>query len=124
MWQYDRKLLPSAPILDVQIFAIDTRVQSISLRAKLDTGASTTVIPERLLTLLNLPPHDSVLTRSYDGSYHHSLVYRINLTFNGFDLRGIACITARRDDALLGRNVLTRFFITLNWPNLAFDMKQ
>ncbi len=89
MWQYDRNVLPPPPKLDVQIFAVDTRTQSVSLHAKLDTGASTTVIPEQLVTLLDLPPHDSTLTRSYDGSYDSSLIYRIDLLFNGFDLGGL-----------------------------------
>ncbi|MGH7601190.1 MAG: retroviral-like aspartic protease family protein [bacterium] len=123
MWQYDRNVFPPAPKLDVKIFAVNSRAQSASVRAKLDTGASTTVIPERVVTSLNLPPHNSTLTRSFDGSYHHSLIYRIDIVFNGFDLRGISCITARRDDALLGRNVLNRFFIPLDGPNLTFDMK-
>jgi len=36
----------------------------------------------------------------------------------GIRLPAVRCIAARRDDVLLGRNVLNRFLITLDGKNL------
>jgi len=124
MWFYDQTFLPPAPKLDVQVFLAGIRAQSVSLRAKLDIGAGVTVIPERLVTLLDLPSHDNTLARGYDGSHRLCPTYRIDLKFNGFEVDWIDCIATEREDVLLGRNILNLFFITLDGPNLTFDMKQ
>jgi hypothetical protein len=50
--------------------------------------------------------------------------YGIDLKFNGFDINWIDCVATERKNVLLGRNVLNRFFITLDGSNLTFDMKQ
>jgi predicted aspartyl protease len=124
MWRYDHKDFPSAPKLDVQFLVPGLRARSISLRAKLDTGASTTVIPERYVNWLILPPHETSRAFGYDGFYRLRPTYRIDLVLNGFELRWIRCSAADRDDILLERSVLNLFVITLDGPRLTFDMQQ
>jgi len=59
MWQYDHSEFPPAPKLEVQNFAAGVPPRTVSSSAKLDTGASTTVIPEEFVEWLDLQPHDS-----------------------------------------------------------------
>ncbi len=108
----------------MQVFLAGIRAQSVSLRAKLDVGASISVIPEQLVKLLDLPSHGNTLARGYDGSHRLCPTYRVDLKFNGIEVDWIDCIATDREDVLLGRNVLNLFFITLDGPNLTFDMKQ
>jgi len=124
MWFYDQTFFPPAPRLDVQVFLAGIHAQSVSLRAKLDIGASTTVIPEKLVKLLDLPSHGNTLARGYDGSYRLCTTFRVDLKFDGIEVDWIDCIATEREDVLLGRNVLNLFFITLDGPNLTFDIKQ
>jgi hypothetical protein len=45
------------------------------------------------------------------------------MRLEGVDLLAVRCIAARRDDVLLGRNVLNRFHITLDGKSLTFSVK-
>jgi predicted aspartyl protease len=123
MWSYDHSEFPAFPSFDIQIFKADLPTRSVSLRAKLDTGASITVIPEQFVAWLNLPIRDHLQIKGYDGASRLRPVYGIDLKFNGFDLYWIDCIAIQRKNVLLGRNVLNRFFIALDGPNLTFDIK-
>ena len=101
-----------------------TGVHSAALRGKLDTGADVTVIPERLVSQLGLTPKGLVWTRGYDGTYSQRPVYYARMTVEDFVVTAVRCIAAPRTDALLGRNVLNHFFITLDGKRLTFGMRE
>lgn len=124
MWRYDHSLNPPAPMLDVVIATPGFPEHNVSLRGKLDIGADLVVIPEQFAKGLDLPIRYHVRARGYDGSYRSCPVYVVDLKLNGFDVDSTPCIATRRDNVLLGREVLNLFFITLDGPNLIFDMKQ
>ncbi len=124
MWRYDNSLTPPAPILDVVIATPGFPEQNVSLRGKLDIGADLTVIPEQFVETLDLPIRYHTRARGYDGSSRSCPVYVVDLKLGGFNVDSTPCIATRRDNVLLGREVLNLFFITLDGPNLTFDMKQ
>ncbi len=124
MWSYDQSEFPAFPGFDLQVFKAELPTRSVSARAKLDIGASITVIPEQFVAWLNLSIRDHIQTTGYDGASRLLPVYGIDLKFNGFDINWIDCVATERKNVLLGRNVLNLFFITLDGPNLTFDMKQ
>jgi predicted aspartyl protease len=123
MWHYDQATFPPAPKMDVQIFKAGISTRSVNLHAKLDTGASITVIPEQFVAWLDLPSHENTRARGFDGKYQSYPLYLIDLRLNGIYVDWIDCIATKREDVLLGRNVLNLFFIPLDGPNLTFDIK-
>lgn len=110
-------------MVDVTVVHPITGLSSGTLRAKLDSGADMTVIPERLVAELRMIPRGRVWTRGYDSTYSRRPVYYVRLTVEGFDLPAVRCVAADRTDVLLGRNVLNRFTITLDGKNLAFELQ-
>lgn len=120
---YDRHFTPPAPVADVTVAHPVTGVNSGSLRGKPDTGADFTVIPEGLLDLLGLAPRGEVWARSYDGTYSQRFVYYVTLSIEGHELATVRCVAGDRSTVLVGRNALNRFVITLDGPNLKFDLR-
>jgi predicted aspartyl protease len=123
MRSYDRTLYPPGPVVSVRFVHPTTGVQSALVRGRLDTGAGVTVIPEELLAQLGLYPQAQMLTTSFDGSRSSRGLYFVGVNVEGFSLPSVRCVAASRDDALLGRNVLNNFIITLDGKSLAFDLE-
>ena len=123
MPSYDLGFNPPAPITDVTIAHPVTAAKDAVLRAKLDTGADVTVIPERVVGQLGISPKGRVWTRGYDGTYAQRPVYYVRLALEGFDLAIVRCIASDRSDVLLGRNVLNRFIIILDGKSQKFEIK-
>jgi predicted aspartyl protease len=119
---YDRSVNPPAPVADV-VVAHPVSGASSAIRGKLDIGADVTVIPQQLVTRLGLTPKGHTWARGFDGSYSRRPVYYISLTVEGFTIPSVRCIAADRRDALLGRNVLNRFVVTLDGKSLTFEMR-
>jgi len=120
---YDPSFNPPAPVIDVIVAHPITGASSGSLRAKLDSGADVTVIPERLVVQLRMTPKGRAWTRGYDGTYSQRPVYYVRLTVQGYDLPAVRCVAADRADVLVGRNVLNRFIVTLNGKNRTFQLE-
>jgi len=120
---YDPAFNPPAAVTDVTIAHPVTAAKRSVLRAKLDTGADITVIPQRLVGQLGIAPKGRVWTRGYDGTYAQRPVYYVRLTLEGFNLAAVRCIATDRSNVLLGRNVLNRFIIILDGKNLTLELK-
>jgi predicted aspartyl protease len=121
---YDATFNPPAPVADVSISHPVTGAESDALRGKFDTGTDVTVIPEQLLTQLNLTAKGHIWTRGYEGSYSQRSVYYVRITIEGFPVASVRCIATVRGDVLIGRNVLNRFFITLDGKRQTFALSE
>ena len=121
---YDATFNPPAPVADVSISHPVTGAESDLLRGKFDTGADVTVIPEQLPAQLNLTAKGQIWTRGYDGTYSQRSVYYVRMTIEGFLVASVRCIATARGDVLIGRNVLNRFFITLDGKRRNFELSE
>ena len=73
---------------------------------------------------LGLTPKGLLWIRGYDGTYTKRPVYYAQMTIEGFMLTAVRCIAAARNDALLGRNVLNHFSITLHGKQQVFELSE
>ncbi|HID91266.1 TPA: retroviral-like aspartic protease [Candidatus Bathyarchaeota archaeon] len=112
---------PPAPALTVRL-ARPLSARSIELRAKLDTGADITVLPQRVIGELGLIPAGRVSVSSFDGREQWKYTYFVDLSFHNFRFPTVEVIGARRRDALLGRDVLNLLKTTLDGKALCFDL--
>ena len=81
------------------------------------------MIPELLVPQLGLIPKGLHWARTYGGTYSQRPVYYAQMTVEGFVVTAVRCAAAR-NDALLGRNVLNHFFVTLDGKRLSFGLSE
>ena len=122
MPRYDTSVQPPAPFADILILHPSDRKQTRRIRGKLDSGADISVIPEQVADGLQLIPAREIQTRGYDGVVRDIQSYFVALEVEGYPIQLIEVVTSRRADALLGRDVLNRFKITLDGKALTFEM--
>jgi predicted aspartyl protease len=121
---YDANFNPPAPVADVAISHPVTGAKSHALRGKFDTGADVTVIPQQVVAQLNLTEKGHIWTRGYEGTYSQRSVYYVRMTIEGFPVASVRCVATARADVLVGRNVLNRFFITLDGKRQTFGLSE
>jgi hypothetical protein len=120
---YDSSFKPPAPVADVTVSHPLSGLRRRALRGKLDSGADTTVLPERVVLQLGLTPRGHVWTRGFDGTYSRRSVFYVRLRVESFDLPSVRCVAADRTTVLVGRNVLNRFLLILDGKHQTFDLQ-
>jgi len=113
---------PPAPYLPVTVVNPDTGA-GIELQAKLDSGAAMSVLPQTAVTRLNLEPMGEVLASGFDRKVTVLPTYDVTFEVEGYSIQDVEVTVSPRKDALLGRDVLNHFVITLDGKNLTFELK-
>jgi len=72
---YETSEIPPAPYIDLQVSAPNQSEVIKNMRAKLDSGASITVIPQNLVREWNLVKQGDVRARAYDNTPRLHPVY-------------------------------------------------
>lgn len=83
MLRYDPAFNPPAPYIDVRVYHPLDASKSTPCRAKLDTGADMCVIPDRLVSQLQLRPYRTITARGYDRVPMPKDVYVIRIDVEG-----------------------------------------
>ena len=122
MYSYDTNDKPPAPCLSIRVINPNTQA-SHSILAKIDTGASISVLPATLVTDSKLEPEGRVRVAGYDGSLKWLPTYTVAFDISGYLLHDVEVISTQRRSVLLGRDILNHFIITLHGKNLTFDLR-
>jgi len=119
--KYNLNYNPPAPSLKIR-FSGPSSTRSLELQAKLDTGADITVLPQHTINELRLRPSRRISVSSFDQREVWRYTYFVDLSFKNFKFPMVEVISARRRDALLGRDVLNLLKTMLDGKTLSFDL--
>jgi hypothetical protein len=123
-WAYDQAEEPPAPFLEISVYHPENIEQVAQIRAKLDTGADISAIPTVLITQLALPIVSRILIEGYDGHLTTVASYAVSIQISDVLLVHQEVISIPDPYVLLGRDVLNRFFVQLNGPDLTFNLSR
>ncbi|MFQ6040690.1 MAG: retropepsin-like aspartic protease [Candidatus Poribacteria bacterium] len=113
-FRYNKSERPPAPYIVLEIAPAGRRRKPTRRRAKLDSGASLTVIPETLRKRWNIPPFRGVTVRAYNGQRIVRPIYLADIIIGSRQFQNIEVTIAPRRNILLGRNVMNKLRITLD----------
>jgi len=121
-FRYNRGESTPAPYITLEITPSGRRRKPIRRRAKLDTGASLTVIPESLPRQWRIPFIGTATLRAYNGQRSTRPVYVVDIIIGSKRFQDVWVTVAPRRNILLGRDILNQLRITLNGPRQIIDI--
>lgn len=105
---------PAAPVVAVRVGAPDGGTAAL-VTALVDSGADLSVIPPALARALELPITDVLPVAGVEGVPRSVAVHAAELEFD--EERELVEVVAIGDEALIGRNLLNGFVVTLDGPS-------
>ena len=122
MIAYDKEVDPPAPFLSVTVASPIEKRRRETLPALLDTGSDVTAIPVRLVESLQLYPTGRLRLEDIKSETTFVYTYGVQLNVAEVIIPRTEVILTGLDFIVLGRDVLNRFYLTLNGPELLFDL--
>ncbi len=119
---YDTSSFPPAPFLPVQLAGLTAHAETVTVQAKLDTGADLTAIPVAVIERLRLMPASEIEVEGYDTRRATVRAYDVNLQIDQLKVTGLLVIGFAEDYVLLGRDVLNRMRVLLDGPALTTEI--
>lgn len=120
--RYNRGESPPAPYITLEITPSGRRCKPIRRRAKLDTGASLTVIPENLPGRWRIDSVGMATLRAYNGQKSMRPVHVVDIIIGSKHFQDVRVTVAPRRNILLGRDILNQLRITLDGPQQIIDI--
>ncbi|HIE27127.1 TPA: hypothetical protein EYP66_07565 [Candidatus Poribacteria bacterium] len=121
-FRYSRGEYPPAPYITLEITPSGRRRKPIRRRAKLDTGASLTVIPDTLPGRWRIDSVGTATLRAYNGQKSRRPVYVVDVIIGSKRFQDVSVTVAPRRNILLGRDILNQLRITLDGPLQIIDI--
>jgi predicted aspartyl protease len=122
-YAYNQQVIPPAPFVHVSVRPPFAGAVAIIVPAQIDTGADLSVIPGRLVEELQLVPLDSVSALGFGGHLLTLPTYLVELQIRELEPITVKALASHEEPyALLGRDVLNRFAILLDGPNLVIEL--
>jgi len=120
---YDTSSQPPAPFIEFEVVSPQDSTQRRPTQGLLDTGAEVSVLPVEILTALQIPKASDMSVESCDGSPTLVTTYIVTLRIADARLDSIEVVAAPMPYAVLGRDVLNHFILTLNGKDLSFELQ-
>ena len=120
---YDTNAQPPAPFIEFEVVSPQDSTQRHLAQGLLDTGAEVSVLPVEILTALQIPKASNMPVESWDGSSTLVTTYIVTLGIADAHLDSIEVVAASMPYAILGRDVLNHFILTLNGKDLVFELQ-
>jgi predicted aspartyl protease len=120
---YDTSAQPPAPFIEFEVVSPQDSTQRRPAQGLLDTGAEVSVLPTEILVTLQIPKASNMSVESWDGSPTLVTTYIVTLGIADARLDSIEVVAAPMPYAILGRDVLNHFILTLNGKELSFELK-
>ena len=122
-YRYNRREEPPAPFLDILVSASESS-EPVALSAQLDTGADTTHIPISLLRELEIAASDTGLIRGVSGPATAQEIFKVFISIEQGIPEQYEVFSWNWPYALLGRDILNKYHLTLDGPNLTFTLSR
>jgi hypothetical protein len=122
MTRYNTEFDPPAPLVDFTVYCPVDHGRTASIQGELDSGAEISVVPRELVDELHLMPRRVMIAQSYDGTQSQWATYMVDLEIEGYPVSDVEVIALPRQDAILGRDVLNQFIVTLDGKELDFEI--
>jgi predicted aspartyl protease len=120
---YDTSSQPPAPFIEFEVVSPQDLTQRRLAQGLLDTGAEVSVLSVEILTALQIPKASDMSVESWDGSPTFVTTYIVTLGIADARLDSVEVVAAPMPYAILGRDVLNHFILTLNGKDLIFELQ-
>jgi hypothetical protein len=123
-YAYNQQVSPPAPFVHVTVRPPWEGPAGVVVPAQIDTAADLSVIPGRLVEELQLLPLDTVPTLGFGGHLVTLPTFLVELQVRDLVLVTVKALASHDEPyVLLGRDVLNRFTVLLDGPNLVLEMR-
>jgi hypothetical protein len=123
MFQYDPDFSPPAPVLEITVHHPKTAGLETEVRAQLDPDSDISVLPESAAHAIRLQRDGELEVEGYDGLVARVPLCVVTLEVVGEMLPPMSVVVMPRSLAILGRDVLNHFTLTLNGKDLSFKLE-
>lgn len=120
---YDTNAQPPAPFIEFEVVSPQDSTQRHLAQGLLDTGAEVSVLPVEILAALQIPKASNMPVESWDGSSTLVTTYIVTVEIANARLDSIEMVAAPTPYAILGRDVLNHFILTLNGKDLTLELQ-
>ena len=114
IFRYNKRETPSAPYIELKIMPTGRARKPTKRQAKLDSGASITVIPESLIRRWRIPFVATIAVRGYNGHVSVRPTYKVDILIGTRRFDNLEVTIASRRNILLGRDIMNKLRITLD----------
>jgi gag-polyprotein putative aspartyl protease len=122
-YRYVEDLTPPAPYVQVRLQNPVTGAEIGAVPAQIDTAADRSLIPESVVQQLSLPQVSAITLGGVGGIQQIMPTYPVNLAIHDLPYRTIEVVASPGESwVLLGRDVLNRYRLVLDGPQLALEI--
>ena len=123
MYRYNEEIVPPAPFCDIRVAHTDIP-HPVTLNALLDTGSDMSFIPVKVADELELQFLGTGIVEGISGEGVSRPIFYALISVDHSPWGELEVMGWHTDFALLGRDILNQYHITLDGPNLTLTISR